>query len=186
MNVEFENKVLYPVRYDKKKRDFVPNERLIFVRNTNDFVQKEIENIDKIIFMRRRTKEKLKRQLILNNLNAVIDLFNDITMKGKRKFLLKKSVVYGRITYFMEDIIISLCNEMLPFISVFKHKLYLKVDELRSEFVNTVKHTINHRDISVENMSDSFYSHSSLFYAEFLLPIVILRMTRYFIVTRKS
>ena len=186
MSIDFENKVLYPVRYNKKTKEFIPNERLILVRNINDFIQEEMKKIDKIFFMRRRTKEKLKRQLILNNLNTLIDLFNDITMKGKRKFLLKKSVLYGRVTYFMEDIIISLCNEMLPLISVFKHKLYLKTEELRSEFVNTVKHTINHRNISVENMSDSFYSHSSLFYAEFLLPIVILRMARYFIVTEKS
>ena len=143
-----------------------------------------MKRIDKIFFMRRRTKENLKRQLILNNLNALIDLFN-----SEAKFTLKKSDSFGRVTYFMEDIIITLYdkyNKIYPLIPFFNNKLYSSKEKLRGKFVNTVKHTINHRDISVENMSDSFYSHSSLFYAEFLLPIVILRMARYFIVTEKS
>lgn len=184
MSIDFENKVLYPVRYNKKTKEFIPNERLIFVRNTNDFIQEEMKRIDKIFFMRRRTKENLKRQLILNNLNALIDLFN-----SEAKFTLKKSDSFGRVTYFMEDIIITLYdkyNKIYPLIPFFNNKLYSSKEKLRGKFVNILKHTINHRNISVENMSDSFYSHSSLLYAEFLLPIVILRMARYFIVTEKS
>lgn len=182
MSIDFENKVLYPVRYNKKTKEFIPNERLILVRNTNDFIQEEMERIDKIFFMRRRTKEKLKRQLILNNLNALIDLFN-----SEAKFTLKKSDSFGRVTYFMEDIITTLYdkyNKIYPLIPFFNNKLYSSKEKLRGKFVNILKHTINHRNISIGEMSDSLYG--SLLYAEFLLPIVILRMARYFIVTEKS
>lgn len=182
MSIDFENKVLYPVRYNKKTKKFIPNERLIFVRNMNDFIQEEMKRIGKIFFMRRRTKENLKRQLILNNLNALIDLFN-----SEAKFTLKKSDSFGRVTYFMEDIIITLYdkyNKIYPLIPFFNNKLYSSKEKLRGKFVNILKHTINHRNISIGEMSDSLYG--SLLYAEFLLPIVILRMARYFIVTEKS
>ena len=182
MSIDFENEVLYPVRYNKKTKKFIPNERLIFVRNMNHFIQEEMKRIDKIFFMRRRTKENLKRQLILNNLNALIDLFN-----SEAKFTLKKSDSFGRVTYFMEDIIITLYdkyNKIYPLIPFFNNKLYSSKEKLRGKFVNILKHTINHRNISIGEMSDSLYG--SLLYAEFLLPIVILRMARYFIVTEKS
>ena len=182
MSIDFENEVLYPVRYNKKTKKFIPNERLIFVRNMNHFIQEEMKRIDNIFFMRRSTKENLKRQLILNNLNALIDLFN-----SEAKFTLKKSDSFGRVTYFMEDIIITLYdkyNKIYPLIPFFNNKLYSSKEKLRGKFVNILKHTINHRNISIGEMSDSLYG--SLLYAEFLLPIVILRMARYFIVTEKS
>ena len=185
MNIDFEKEMIKPIRYDKKSKKFILNEEPIMIEILDDFIQKEMEKINGIFFfIRRRAKDKLKRQLILNNLNILINLFNVLTIESEDHFLLKTSEVYGRITFFMEEIIITLCDKMIPLISIFKNKLYYSEDDLRNEFVNGLKHTINHRSISREQMSDSLYT--DLLYAEFLFPIVIRMMTKYFTVTRKE
>ena len=181
MNIDFEKESLYPIRYDKKGKKFNPSKEAIPVEDLNDFIQEEMEKINGVFFfIKRRYKNKLKRQLILNNLNALINLFNTLTLERKDHFSLKTSEVYGRITYFMEEIIITLCDKMIPLVSIFKNKLYYSEDDLRNEFVNGLKHTINHRSISKDKIDKSLYS--GLFYAEFLFPIVIDRMARYFII----
>jgi len=181
MNIDFEKEMIRPIRYDKKGKKFIPNENPIMVEEIDDFVQKEMDKINGIFFfIRRRNKDNLKRQLILNNLNILINLFNTLTLEREDHFSLKASEVYGRITFFMEEIIITLCDKIIPLISIFKHKLYYSEDDLRNEFVNGLKHTINHRSISRDQMLNSIYS--DLLYAEFLFPIVIRMMTKYFII----
>lgn len=185
MNIDFEKEMIRPIRYDKKSKKFILSKEPIMVEEINDFVQKEMEKINGIFFfIRKRNKDNLKRQLILNNLNILINLFNILTLENKDHFSLKASEVYGRVTFFMEEIIITLCDKTIPLISIFKNKLYYSEDDLRNEFVNGLKHTINHRSISRDQMLNSIYS--DLLYAEFLFPIVIRMMTKYFIVTGKE
>lgn len=185
MNIDFEKEVIYPIRYDKKSKKFILSKEPIPVEDLNDFIREEMEKINGIFFfIRRRNKDNLKRQLILNNLNTLINLFNTLTLEREDHFSLKISEVYGRVTFFMEEIIITLCDKIIPLISIFKNKLYYSEDDLRNEFVNGLKHTINRRSISREKLSNSIYSDLS--YAEFLFPIVIRMMTKYFTVTRKE
>lgn len=184
MNIDFEKEMVKPIRYDKKSKKFILSKEPIPVENLNDFIQKEMEKINGVFFfIRRRYKDNLKRQLILNNLNALINLFNTLMIEREDHFSLKTSEVYGRVTFFMEDIILTICDKMIPNY-IFKEKLYFSKDNLRDEYVNVLKHTINHRSISREQMSDSLYTDLS--YAEFLFPIVISRMARYFIIKRRK
>ena len=152
--------------YSKKIRDIIISLDEVNVGGLHSYIVKECEKIEKTIFMRRNTKDKLKIKLIKSNVNSLIDEFSYVTMvKFDNTFFLPYYTENSKCTLekFLEESILKVTDECIPRDSIFKFNYYMSDAALKYNYNNMV----------------STFKPNEYRYEEYLTHILINVMSRY-------
>ena len=153
-------------KYSKSLRDIVNTFDEVDVGELHSYIVKECEKIEKTIFMRRKTKDKLKINLIKSNVNSLIDEFSYVTMvKFDNTFYLPYFTEDYKYTLekFLEESILKVTDECVPRDSIFKFNYYTSDEALKENYKNMI------RD----------FKPNEYRYEEYLTHILINVMSRY-------
>lgn len=152
--------------YSKKIRDIIISLDEVNVGELHSYIVKQCESIESTIFMRRKTKDKLKIKLIKSNVNSLIDEFTYIIMvKFDNTFYLPYFTEDSKCTLeeFLEESILKVTDECIPRDSIFKINYYTSDASLRYDYNNMV----------------STFKPNEYRYEEYLTHILINVMSRY-------
>lgn len=152
--------------YSKKIRDIIISLDEVDVGGLHSYIVKECEKIEKTIFMRRNTKDKLKIKLIKSNVNSLIDEFSYTTMvKFDNTFFLPYYIENSKCTLekFLEESILKVTDECIPRDSIFKFNYYMSDVALKYNYNKMI------RD----------FKPNEYRYEEYLTHILINVMSRY-------
>ena len=152
--------------YSKKIRDIIISLDEVDVGGLHSYIVKECERIEKTIFMRRKTKDKLKIKLIKSNVNSLIDEFSYTTMvKFDNTFFLPYYSENSKCTLekFLEESILKVTDECIPRDSIFKFNYYTSDASLKYNYNKMI------RD----------FKPNEYRYEEYLTHILINVMSRY-------
>ena len=153
-------------KYSKNLRDIIISLDEVDVGGLHSYIVKECERIEKTIFMRRNTKDKLKIKLIKSNVNSLIDEFTYITMvKFDNTFYLPYFTEDSKYTLekFLEESILKVTDECIPRDSIFKFNYSMSDAALKYNYNNMI------RD----------FKPNEYRYEEYLTHILINVMSRY-------
>lgn len=129
-------------KYSRKSRSIVNSFDEVNVLRLHDYIIDQCVKIEKTIFMRRKTKNELKINLIKFNVNSLINEFGYITMtKLSSTFYLPYFNENNTYTLeeFLEETILKITDECIPRDSIFKFKYYTSDGELKDNYFNLIK-----------------------------------------------
>lgn len=129
-------------KYDKRLRKVVSSFDEVNVLRLHDYIIDQCVKIEKTIFMRRKTKNELKINLIKYNVNSLIDEFSYFTMvKFDNTFYLPYFAENSKDTLekFLEESIMKVTDECIPRDSIFKFKYYTSDEELKDNYFNLIR-----------------------------------------------
>ena len=152
--------------YSKKIKDIIISLDEVDVGGLHSYIVEKCEKIEKTIFMRRKTKDKLKIKLIKSNVNSLIDEFSYTTMvKFDNTIYLPYFTEDYKYTLekFLEESILKVTDECIPRDSIFKFNYYMSDASLRYDYNNMV----------------STFKPNEYRYEEYLTHILINVMSRY-------
>lgn len=153
-------------KYDKKSRSVVNSFDKVDVLRLHDYIIDQCKKIENTIFMRRKTKDELKINLIKFNVNSLIDEF-DYTIINETDSVFYLSCFDENNPYtleeFLESSILKVTDECIPRDSIFKFKYYTSNEELKENY-----------NILTRNFKENEYR-----YEEYLTKILIEVMSRF-------
>ena len=153
-------------KYSKKSRSVVNSFDKVDVLRLHDYIIDQCKKIENTIFMRRKTKDELKINLIKFNVNSLIDEF-DYTIMNETDSVFYLSCFNENNPYtleeFLESSILKVTDECIPRDSIFKFKYYTSDEELKQNY-----------NILTRNFKPNEYR-----YEEYLTKILIEVMSRF-------
>lgn len=153
-------------KYSKKSRSIINSFDEVDVLRLHDYIIDQCVKIENTIFMRRKTKDELKINLIKFNVNSLIDEFDYIIMtKTSSTFYLSCFNEKNPYTLeeFLENAILEVTDKCIPRDSIFKFKYYTSDEELKENY-----------NILIRNFKANEYK-----YEEYLTRILIEVMSRF-------
>ena len=146
---EFYNLTTISFEYSKFFRliQYIPG--VITIKESMRITNRDCEAINKIFFMRKKTKRDLKLELIKKNISYIISEFNINNLRKFYPLLLEDTIChkYDKVYIPLEENIIKLSNKLHEIKLDDEMKLCLDVDELKEEYEEYVFMNKGNRDV---------------------------------------
>lgn len=140
ININFSKEVLDPYCYKKDSRSIERNEGGVEVQELYSFTLNEFQKIDRTWFMRKKTKKELKIDLIKRNLDSLLCEFNYYAyMPYKISISYKDIAKEESFKEFLEETILKVSDECIPYDSIFKYKYYTSDESLKDTYISVNK-----------------------------------------------
>lgn len=169
--INFSEEAVCPYCYKKDSKTIERGETEVELKDLYPFVLTEFQKIDETWFMRKKTKKKLKMELIKRNLDLLLCNFNSYgCMSYKISTSYKDVEKEEDFKNFLEETILKVSDECIPLDSIFKYKYYMSDESLKDTYISVNKG----------------FKKGEYLYEEFLFKVLIDLLCRYEYLHSKS